>query len=167
MMNIYSLEDIEVIRDHLLERHETVAAAESVTAGHLQAALSLAENARQLFQGGVTVYNVGQKCRQLRVEPVHALECNGVSPLVAEQLASHVADLFCSHFGIGITGYAAPVPEKGIGQPFAFFCIYGKGRALGAGRMEGPDKEAMQVQVYYANRVLRAFREVLEQMREA
>lgn len=50
------------VRDHiktiLIERKQTVAVAESVTAGLLQVRLSLAENAREFFQGGITAYNV-------------------------------------------------------------------------------------------------------------
>ncbi|WP_431215929.1 CinA family protein [Puia sp. P3] len=161
-MSVYTLGDVETIKNLLLKLHETVAVAESVTSGHLQAALSLAEDARRVFQGGITVYNVGQKCRQLGVEPVHALECDGVSPLVAEEMARSVAERFCASFGIGITGYAAPVPEKNIEETYAFFCIYGRGKSLKLERLEGPDEDAITVQVFYVNSVLDAFREVLQ-----
>ena len=47
------------IKDILIEDGKTLTVAESVTAGLLQAALSLALGASQLFQGGITVYNRG------------------------------------------------------------------------------------------------------------
>src|SRR5688572_182489 len=107
----------EVINDIarlLLRKKQTIAVAESVTSGNIQAALSRAENAAQFFQGGMTVYNMGQKCRQLNVDPVHAESCNSVSQRVADQLSLNINISFLSHYGIGITGYAAPFPEKGI-----------------------------------------------------
>jgi len=64
---------IDFIAKELLNRNESVAIAESVTGGLLQAAFSIAENASQFFQGGVTAYNVGQKYRHLLVDPLHAL----------------------------------------------------------------------------------------------
>src|SRR5690348_6264721 len=92
----------------------TVAVAESVTSGNLQAIFSLAKNATLFFQGGMTAYNIGQKCRHLMVEPTHAIECNCVSQKVSEQMAAEICHLFTSDYGIGITGYASPVPEKNI-----------------------------------------------------
>jgi len=156
MTPAYPMEDIQRLKDLLVGRKETIAVAESVTAGQLQAALSLAENARQFFQGGITVYNVGQKCRQLRVEPVHAGEVNGVSAQVAEQMALHVAELFCSHLGIGITGYAAPVPEKNITVPFAFFAISLGGRILKSRRVEGAGDQSLANQLLYVSAAIRS-----------
>jgi PncC family amidohydrolase len=161
MMPGYPMEDIERIKDVLVARKQTIAVAESVTAGQLQAALSLAEDARRFFQGGITAYNVGQKCRQLKVEPVHALEINGVSAQVAGQMAQHVAETFCSHWGIGVTGYAAPVPEKGIHQPFAWFAIAEDGRLLHTEKMEAKADDALKVQLYYVRTILAALKRVL------
>lgn len=76
---MYPFDEINTIKDRLLCLRQTVAVGESVTSGHLQAALSLGENARQYYQGGLTAYNLGQKARHLLVEPIQALECNCVS----------------------------------------------------------------------------------------
>src|SRR5688500_10162567 len=115
------------IKTILLEKKQTVAVAESVTAGHLQVMLSLAENAQEFFQGGITTYNLGQKSRHLHVDPIHAISCNCVSERVAAQMANHVASLFMSDWGIAITGYASPVPEKNIQQLFACYAFYFRG----------------------------------------
>jgi PncC family amidohydrolase len=160
MKDLYPVADIEAVKAYLLERRWTVAVAESVTAGHVQAALSQAESARLFFQGGVTVYNVGQKCRQLGVDPVHALECNGVSAEVAREMASNVVRLFCSQIGMAITGYAAPVPEKGVEKPFAFFCIYGPAGVLRESRLEVTG-EPLDVQLFYMRRMMAELRAIL------
>ena len=57
----------------LIKKKNTIAVAESVTAGNLQAVFSLAKDATAFFQGGITAYNIGQKCRHLLVEPTHAI----------------------------------------------------------------------------------------------
>lgn len=72
MPNLYNMSAINSIRDYVLENKQTLAVAESVTSGHLQAAISVAENASSFFQGGITAYNLGQKCRHLNIEPLHA-----------------------------------------------------------------------------------------------
>lgn len=158
---IYPMDIIAKIKNKLLEKQETIAVAESVTAGHLQAALSQAENARQFFQGGITAYNIGQKCRQLKVEPVHALEVNGVSEQVAKQMAVHVAGLFCSQIGVAVTGYATTLPEKGIDAPFAHFAISHLGRLLCAGRLEGVGKDQLEIQLGYVDAILRTLETTL------
>jgi len=133
---------------------QSVSAAESVTAGHIQAALSLADNARQFFQGGITVYNLGQKTRHLGIEPIHALTCNGVSEIVSGQMALAAARMFISNYGIGITGYAAPVPEKNIHQPYAYFSLCHDGKLLSTVKVEAPSLSALETQLFYANEVL-------------
>jgi nicotinamide-nucleotide amidase len=161
MTNEFADATIDRIKDKLLKWGETIAVAESVTAGQLQAALSLAENARRFFQGGITVYNIGQKCRQLKVEPVHALEVNGVSEQVARQMAIHVAELFCCPFGVSITGYAAPVPEKNVRQPFAWFAVSRSGEVLCCERLEGAGNDPLAVRLDYVRRILEALDEVM------
>jgi len=161
MKNIYPLSDIETVKDQLLSRQATIAVAESVTAGHLQAALSQAADARQFFQGGMTAYNIGQKCRLLGVEPVHALECNGVSAIVAEEMAKGAIEAFRSRFGVGITGYAAPVPEKKVDQPYAFYSVFGPEGKLRTERLEPPPADAFEVQVFYVEKIFAALKDVL------
>ncbi len=107
---LYNEEHIKSIADFMLSRKYTLAVAESVTAGHLQAALSTAEDATLFFQGGITAYNIHQKYVHLNIDPVHAITCNCVSTQVAEEMAESVCRIFGSDWGIGITGYASPLP---------------------------------------------------------
>jgi nicotinamide-nucleotide amidase len=54
--DFFEQSQIERVRRSLLKRKETIAVAESVTSGLLQAALAQAECASELYQGGITAY---------------------------------------------------------------------------------------------------------------
>lgn len=152
---------INTIGKKLIGGKETIAVAESVTSGHLQAALSLAENARRFFHGGVVAYNLGQKVTLLHIEPIHAEECNCVSATVATEMAFGVAALFHSTIGVAITGYAAPVPEYGIEKLFAHYAIVRKDKVERQGTLQEETKAPLQVQLGYVNKILEQLQEVL------
>lgn len=151
----------EVLRTYFLETKETIAVAESVTSGLLQCELSNLTDALQFFQGGITAYNVGQKYRHLLVEPIHALAYNCVSAKVAEEMALNVCTLFHSNWGIGITGYATPVPES-ANEIYCNFCIVQNGAVQTAGRIDGKGLTARKVQACYVAEVLRRMARHLE-----
>lgn len=152
---MYDKKTIDDIKEILLDRHQTIAVAESVTAGHLQVALASAENASKFFQGGITAYNLGQKAKHLNIEPIHAEHCNCVSDKVAAQMALHVAQLFTSDWGIGITGYAAAVPECSVEQPFAYYAISFQDKLLRVKKVETAEEDPAQVQVFFVNKILK------------
>ncbi|HEX8332442.1 MAG TPA: nicotinamide-nucleotide amidohydrolase family protein [Segetibacter sp.] len=120
---MYNQTTINAIRDLLVNAGETIAVAESVTSGHLQAALSSGEEASKYFQGGLTAYNAGQKTRHLNIEPIYANKVNCVADKIASAMAIEVSKLFISDYGIGITGYATIVPECEKEGLFAWFAI--------------------------------------------
>ncbi|HEY2649324.1 MAG TPA: CinA family protein, partial [Puia sp.] len=91
LKNIFDDETIAKIREMLSSRHNTVAVAESVTAGYLQAAFSQMKEAMNIFHGGMTTYNIGQKARHLRVNPIEAQNTNCVSDSVTVQMASEIS----------------------------------------------------------------------------
>lgn len=153
---------INDIRDLLISRGQTISAAESVTSGHLQAALSSAENALQFFQGGITAYNAGQKTRHLNVEPIHALTCDCVSEQTAAEMAKGSNQIFLSDYAIGITGYATPQPKDGIHELFAFVAIAQGRELLRATRLTCHEKHPIDVQVDFTNQALRIFLETLK-----
>lgn len=162
MQSIYNSKYITDIRDYLLRHCETIAVAESVTAGHIQAALSSADRASDFFHGGITTYNLGQKVRHLKVEPIQAMKCNCVSLQTASEMAIHVCELFSSHWGIGITGYASPVPEQGIKNVFAFYAVAHKKEIISSGQMDSPEDDPFSVQVFYTNVLLGYFSGLLK-----
>lgn len=158
---LYDDKIITSIKKILTRNKQTLSVAESVTSGYLQAAFSSATEASKFFQGGITVYNIGQKCRHLNIEPIAALNNNGVTEQIACSMALEVNNLFISDFGISITGYAVRMPEKNINDLFAFFAIADKKNILLSKKITSDKKEGMEVQIDYANQVIAAFEKIL------
>ena len=156
-----SADIIQFIGRTLIERQETIAVAESVTSGHLQVALSAADDAIKFYQGGITVYNLGQKSRHLHIEPIHAMTCNCVSEKVAFEMALEICRLFHSDWGLSVTGYASRVPESD-NQLFAWYAISHVGKIMQSGKIESSDDEAAKIQAFYAKVLLKKLGAVLE-----
>jgi nicotinamide-nucleotide amidase len=135
-------------------RKQTIAVAESVTAGLLQHALAQIPDASKFFQGGITSYNLGQKFKHLNVEPIHGEDCNCVSQRVADQMALQVVAVFNSDWGLAITGYATPVPESG-NKLFAYYSIAFKNKIRSKGKLSHPKADPEKVQLFYVNSVLK------------
>ncbi len=152
---LFNIEVLNEIKDILIKRKETLSVAESVTSGFLQIAFSTAENASFYFQGGITVYNIGQKCRHLSVNAVHALECNCVSENIALQMAISANQFFTSDYSIGITGYATPLPEKEINVLYAHYSIAHKNKILLTKRIESEASPGTPTQIFYAEQVIK------------
>lgn len=149
------------LRDLLLERKLTVSVAESVTAGHLQVAFSMAEWASEFFQGGITTYNLGQKARHLHVDPIHALTCNSVSEIVAAEMAKHVTKLFMSDWGIGITGYASPIPERNIYELYACYSFCKRDSKVTTRTVKAEGNTPGEIRRFYTNHILNDFIEMI------
>lgn len=158
---MYATQVIEDIRERLIAADHSLSVAESVTSGHLQAAISLATDASKFFHGGITVYNLGQKARHLHVNPIHAMSCNSVSQMVADEMALNAVRLFSSDWAIAVTGYGSPLPEMGIKSPFAFFAIAMRTEVVYRGRLDSGDDGLLKVQVHFTNAILQTFRDHL------
>lgn len=143
------------IREHMLENDETIAVAESVTSGFLQAAFSTTPDAAKFFQGGITTYNLGQKYHHLRVNPIHAQGCNCVSPKVAAEMALGVCTLFRSDWGIGITGYSTKVPE-GDHDLHAHYAIAYKHKIVADETVHANTTQGEETQLHFVEKVLSA-----------
>ncbi|MDB5199445.1 MAG: nicotinamide-nucleotide amidohydrolase family protein [Chitinophagaceae bacterium] len=158
---LYDQNIINNIKELLTTKHLTLSVAESVTAGHLQAAFSSAIDAAKFFQGGITAYNAGQKTKHLNIEPIAALEDDCVTEKVACEMALQVNQLFISDYGIAITGYATKMPEKGLNDLFAFFAIANKKEILSVKKIT-TNKERVDAQIDYTTQVIKEFRELLK-----
>jgi nicotinamide-nucleotide amidase len=159
---MYQEKDIAGVKNFLKKSKQTLSVAESVTSGHLQAALSLADGATEFFQGGITAYNITQKTKLLHVDHIHALRCNCVSDKISEQMALQCARLFSSDWAIGITGYATPIPELGIQDLFAHYAIAFQNRVVKTNKIHSAKKSALDVQIDYTEIVLKQFNEYLK-----
>ena len=158
---VYNEYLVNDIKEKLVEREEPLAIAESVTSGNLQAAMSLAIDASNFYQGGITAYNLGQKARHLNVEPIHAEKCNCISAKIAATMALEAAKMFTSDYAIGITGYASIVPENEEEGLFAFVAIVYKNKVIFDKRITSEKQDVCAVQLDYTNQVLKLFHNVL------
>src|SRR3954452_17190439 len=99
----------------LLARGETVAAAESLTAGLFCATLAEVPGASATLRGGVVVYATDLKTALAGV-PADLLAAHGpVSPETARALAEGVRERCDATWGVGLTGVAGPDPVDGHG----------------------------------------------------
>ncbi|SDM91774.1 nicotinamide-nucleotide amidase [Allokutzneria albata] len=98
----------------LRERGETVATAESLTAGLVCAALTDVPGSSVVVRGGLIVYATDLKASLAGVDADLLAEHGAVHPEVAAQLAEG-ARLRCgATWGIGLTGVAGPDPQDGV-----------------------------------------------------
>ncbi len=143
------------VSELLIKKNLTVAFAESCTAGLLQNIFSLAADAMMIFQGGMTLYNTGQKAKHLNINPVFAEQCNAVSKDIAEKMSFEIAEKFNAEVGIAITGYAQPVPEEGIKRCFAYIAVCIKGKNALSKKIYGEENAGLASnQKLYADKIL-------------
>lgn len=120
----------------LLARGETVAAAESLTAGLLCATLATVPGASATLRGGAVVYATDLKTALVGV-PRELLERYGaVSPQTAAALAEGVRERCSATWGLGLTGVAGPDPADGYAAGRVYLGIAGPGDGLGRGRTD-------------------------------
>ncbi|MGY1603830.1 CinA family protein [Geodermatophilus sp. SYSU D00815] len=99
----------------LLARGDTVAAAESLTAGLFCATLATVPGASATLRGGAVVYATDLKAALADV-PEDLLAAHGpVSPETAAALAEGIRARCGSTWGVGLTGVAGPDPVDGHG----------------------------------------------------
>jgi nicotinamide-nucleotide amidase len=101
----------------------TLAVAESMTGGRLQALVVAEPGASEYFLGGITAYALQQKVRHLGVDAQMAAAVDGVSAEVARAMARGACALFGADVGVATTGYAEPMPARGQPEPGAFWAL--------------------------------------------
>jgi nicotinamide-nucleotide amidase len=97
----------------LLERRQTVAAAESLTAGLFCATLASVPGASATLRGGAVVYATELKAVLAGVPEDLLAEHGPVSPETAAALAEGIRARCGATWGVGLTGVAGPDPVDG------------------------------------------------------
>jgi nicotinamide-nucleotide amidase len=117
----------------LRARDQTVAVAESLTAGLLSAALTDTPGASSTFRGGLVVYATDLKASLAGV-PGPLLDAQGpVSPDVAAALAAGTRTRLGATWGLAVTGVAGPDEQDGVAVGTVFVGIAGPDQPAGAG----------------------------------
>jgi nicotinamide-nucleotide amidase len=111
----------------LLARGETVAAAESLTAGLFCATLASVPGASATLRGGAVVYATDLKTVLVGVPRELLDEHGAVSPQTATALAEGVRDRCAASWGVGLTGVAGPDPADGHGPGRVYLGIADRG----------------------------------------
>ena len=121
---------VTALHRECVSRGVTVAVAESLTSGAVAAAIGRRSGASVFFRGGVVAYDVEAKVTILGVDRVEAEAVDGVSELVAGQMASGVRRLFGSDLGLAVTGWAEPSAAHLVEFPRAACAVRGPGEEI-------------------------------------
>ena len=107
----------KVIGSSLKRRGETLAVAESCTAGLLGGRITEVAGASAWFVGGFQVYQAGMKTRLLGLDPAMVQEHGVVSEAVAAAMALAARERTGATWALSITGEAGPESSPGGPAP--------------------------------------------------
>jgi nicotinamide-nucleotide amidase len=114
----------ELVAD-LVAARQTVAAAESLTAGLLCAAIAAVPGASAVLRGGLVVYATDLKARLADVDEGVLAREGPVAASTAAQLAQGARRRCAADWGIGLTGVAGPAEQDGESPGTVFLGIAG------------------------------------------
>ena len=109
----------------LIEQKESLAIAESLTAGGLGQAITCTPGASQVFHGGIIAYTNDVKINILGVDSKLIEEFTVVSEEVANAMADAARQKFGTTWGIATTGIAGPGDFEGIPEGTVWVAIRG------------------------------------------
>jgi len=123
---------------------QTVAAAESLTAGLVTATLTEVPGASAVVRGGLVVYATDLKATLAGVDPALLAEHGAVHPEVAAQLAEGARERCGADWGLGLTGVAGPDSQDGVCPGTVYIGVAGPGcRDVRTVRFDG-DRDAVR-----------------------
>lgn len=103
----------QVVIKRLQATKQKVTAAESLTAGLLQATLASIPHASAVFDGGFVTYANEQKVKMLNVSEATIAQDTVVSKSVAKQMANGAKQKVNADFAVSLTGAAGPDALEG------------------------------------------------------
>jgi nicotinamide-nucleotide amidase len=118
---------VEAVVAALIRREETVATAESLTAGLVCAALTEVPGSSAAVRGGLVVYATDLKSALAGVSPDLLATHGAVHPEVAAQLAEGARERCRADWGVGLTGVAGPDPQDGVVPGTVHVAVAGEG----------------------------------------
>lgn len=111
----------------LRARGQTVATAESLTAGAAAARLADVPGASAVLRGGVIVYATALKAELAGVDPQVLAAHGPVAAETAEQMARGAARRCGADWALALTGVAGPDPQDGHAPGTVFVAVAGPG----------------------------------------
>lgn len=107
----------------LRERGQTVAVAESATAGEVAARLAASPGASAVVRGGVVVYATDLKAKLAGIDPAVVEEHGPVSLETTEALALAVRERLDADWGVATTGVLGPGDWQGVAEGTTFWAV--------------------------------------------
>lgn len=104
---------------------QTVATAESLTAGMVAAELTSVPGSSAVLRGGLIVYATELKAQLAGVDRQLLADHGAVHPDVAAQLAQGARERCGATWGLGLTGVAGPDPQDGIAPGTVYVAVAG------------------------------------------
>lgn len=104
---------VEVVVDLLKEKHQTITAAESLTAGEFQSTLGTIAGVSDVFPGGFVTYSEKTKADFLGIDASFLEEVGVVSEACAKAMAEAALRLAATDFAVSFTGVAGPEELEG------------------------------------------------------
>jgi nicotinamide-nucleotide amidase len=117
--------------DLLRDRGQTVATAESLTAGLVTAALTTVPGSSAVVRGGLVVYATDLKAALAGVPAALLAEHGAVHPDVAAALAEGARRTCAADWGLGLTGVAGPTQQDGVAPGRVHIAVAGPARTTG------------------------------------
>ncbi|MFC9517303.1 CinA family protein [Nocardiaceae bacterium NPDC056970] len=109
----------------LVRRGQTLATAESLTAGLLAATVAGVPGASAVLRGGLIVYATDLKGSLAGVDSAVLASDGPVAASTAAQLAEGARERCAADWGIGLTGVAGPDPQDGHAPGTVFLGLSG------------------------------------------
>ena len=109
---------VTVVAEHLAQRGQRLATAESCTGGLIAAAITSRTGSSAWFERGWVTYSNAAKIEELGVDATLIVQNGAVSEAVAAAMAQGACIYSPSDFAIAVTGIAGPdggSPEKPVG----------------------------------------------------
>lgn len=103
----------QVVGQALIQRHATITAAESLTAGAFQAALGTVPGISAVFPGGYVTYAPEQKTAMISVPAALIQQYGVVSTQTAQAMAEGARQHVGTDYALGFTGVAGPDTLEG------------------------------------------------------
>ena len=141
----------------LLERHLTLATAESCTGGLVGGTLTSVPGSSAWYLGGVVAYDNRIKTALLGVPPATLARHGAVSPQTARAMAQGILERTGADLSVSVTGIAGPsggTPSKPVG--LVYIGLARRGRKPSAVKYLSPAKTRRAIRSATVNQALLA-----------
>ena len=106
--NIFSIEDMVKLQNHLKQNNQTITCAESCTGGLIASMITEISGSSSIFKGSIVTYCNEIKEQELNVKKSSMIKYGVVSREVVHQMLQGVIEKFNADFSIAVSGVAGP-----------------------------------------------------------